>query len=135
MTRISVLAAVVKRGNRYLVCQRPFNKRHGGLWEFPGGKLEKGETLLQAAQRELREELGVAVVEIHEPLLSIADPGSEFVIVFTPVAIEGEPRCLEHVAVLWATSTELYAMRLAPSDRAFVDGVLSVAIDAENVNE
>ena len=39
---IRVLAAVIARGDRYLVCRRPVQKRHGGLWEFPGGKLELG---------------------------------------------------------------------------------------------
>jgi 8-oxo-dGTP pyrophosphatase MutT (NUDIX family) len=46
---ISVLAAVITHQSRYLVCQRPLSKRHGGLWEFPGGKIEPGESLLDAA--------------------------------------------------------------------------------------
>jgi 8-oxo-dGTP pyrophosphatase MutT (NUDIX family) len=59
-----VLAAVIRRQDRYLVCRRPAHKRHGGLWEFPGGKLEPGETLLEAARRELREELGAEVSDL-----------------------------------------------------------------------
>ena len=109
------------RGDRYLVCQRPTHKRHGGLWEFPGGKLEPNETIVDAAHRELREELGVYAVEIHDPALSVCDPGSAFVIHFTPVVIDGEPQCLEHVALQWLTLSELLDIPLAPSDRAFVD--------------
>ena len=50
-----VLAAVVRRDDRYLVCRRPAHKRHGGLWEFPGGKIHAGETLLGAARRAERD--------------------------------------------------------------------------------
>ncbi len=46
------------------------NERHGGLWEFPGGKIEQGESLLEARNRELVEELSVAVVRVGEPLFS-----------------------------------------------------------------
>src|SRR5688572_7033833 len=77
---IRVLAAVVHRNGKYLICQRPLNKRHGGLWEFPGGKIESGETNLDAAQRELQEELSVSVTGVRAVLFSSQDPGSEFVI-------------------------------------------------------
>ena len=84
MALTSVLAAVVQRNDKYLICQRPVHKRHGSLWEFPGGKLEAGETYLDAAQRELAEELGVKALTVGSPLFSIADPGSEFLIEFVP---------------------------------------------------
>jgi 8-oxo-dGTP diphosphatase len=118
---ILVLAAVVNRGNRYLVCQRPVEKRHGGLWEFPGGKLEEGESYLEAARRELREELGISVLKTADPLFSIRDPGSVFVIDFVPTSVEGEPVCLEHTALRWADLSELESLDLAPSDRQFVE--------------
>jgi 8-oxo-dGTP pyrophosphatase MutT (NUDIX family) len=101
MTVTNVLAAVIERGGRYLVCQRPAHKRHGGLWEFPGGKLEAGESYLDAARREMSEELGVGVVSVDEPLASFTDPGSPCVIDFVPVVIDGDPQCLEHSAVKW----------------------------------
>lgn len=121
---IPVLAAVVRRDDRYLICQRPAHKRHGGFWEFPGGKLEDGESDLDAARRELREELDVFVTETKSALFSIRDPGSAFVIAFVPTTIEGEPVTLEHTALRWANLNELALLELAPSDRRFVEFLL-----------
>lgn len=118
--KIRVVAAVIERDGRYLVGERPTNKRHGGLWEFPGGKLEFGETVLVAARRELTEELGVQVLAVGEKLYAIEDPGSNFVIEFHSTEITGEPVCHEHSALIWATVDELLPMALAPSDRRFV---------------
>ncbi len=123
--QIRVLAAVIQRGDDFLICQRPHHKRHAGLWEFPGGKLEPNESLLDAAKRELFEELGVTTIEVHPPLLAVADPGSVFVIEFVPTVIEGDPACLEHAALRWAPLDDLPALPLAPSDRRFVEFLLS----------
>ncbi|MEZ4379662.1 MAG: NUDIX domain-containing protein, partial [Gemmatimonadales bacterium] len=109
-----VIAAVLERNGRYLVGRRPIQKRHGGLWEFPGGKFEPGETVLDAATRELAEELGVEVVRVHELLFAIDDPGSHFVIEFHPTEFLGEPDSLEHSSLHWASLEELQAMELAP---------------------
>lgn len=118
--RIDVLAAVITRSDRYLVCQRPLTKRHGGLWEFPGGKIESGESLLDAADRELTEELNVAAVSVGEPIFTAHDDGSPFVVSFVPTQIAGDPVCLEHTALRWASLEEIEQLELAPSDRRFV---------------
>jgi len=117
---IRVLASVIQRENRLLVCQRPPHKRHGGLWEFPGGKVKARESDLEAARRELREELGVNVTEVGPVAFSVADPGSDFVIEFLPVRIEGEPECLEHLALVWREEEDILSLALAPSDRRYV---------------
>lgn len=121
---VRVLAAVITRGDRYLVCRRPVHKRHGGLWEFPGGKLEPGENDAGAAARELREELGVGVSAVGAEAFAVHDEGSPFLIAFVPVRIDGEPACLEHSALAWATAAELLGYALAPSDRRFVEWVV-----------
>ncbi|MDX2194201.1 MAG: (deoxy)nucleoside triphosphate pyrophosphohydrolase [Gemmatimonadales bacterium] len=116
---IPVLAAVLRRDGRYLVGLRPAHKRHGGLWEFPGGKCEPGESLGAAARRELAEELGLRVTAVGAELLRVHDAGSPFEIVFTVVDAEGEPVAHEHAALRWATVAELGALPLAPSDARF----------------
>jgi 8-oxo-dGTP diphosphatase len=122
--RIRVVAAVIAIDGRYLVCQRPHAKRHGGLWEFPGGKVAEGESDLLAVRRELLEELGVEVREIGRELFTAADPDSIFDIAFIETVIAGEPRCIEHVAIEWATADGLHELDLAPTDRRFVDTAL-----------
>jgi mutator protein MutT len=118
---IRVVAAVVERDGVYLLGLRPREKRHGGLWEFPGGKLDEGETVEEAVRRELNEELDVEVETVGAHLLSIADEDSPFVIEFHVVAIIGEPTAHEHEEIGWFTPTELSAMPLAPADHTFAE--------------
>jgi len=118
---VRVVAAVIQRDGRLLVCERPANKRQGGLWEFPGGKVEPGESDFEAVSRELAEELGVSVHSVGAVEFSFNDPGSHFVIEFLPVEIAGEPECLEHAALAWVKEAELLAYGLAPTDRRYVE--------------
>jgi mutator protein MutT len=126
---IRVLAAVIQRNGRFLVCRRPDHKRHGGLWEFPGGKIEAGETDFQAAERELAEELDVRVTSVGDLLLAVADPGSAFRIEFLQVEIEGNPRCIEHTELAWAVPADVVSMTLAPSDRHFAEHFVATTND------
>jgi len=121
LSAIQVIAAVISRGDRFMICQRSYQKRHGGLWEFPGGKCEPGESISDTAQRELREELSVAVIEVGAQELALSDPGSPFLIIFTPVTISGEPTCNEHIAIQWLPLEELLQLPLAPTDRKYVE--------------
>ena len=130
--RIRVVAAVIRRGADYLICQRPSHKRHGGLWEFPGGKLEIGETILDAARRELGEELGVAVERVSDVEFSVNDPGSNFVIEFHPVEITGEPKCLEHEQLAWVSREELLQRDMAPSDLLFARHIADQNVNGDD---
>ena len=122
---IRVLASVIRKDGMFLLCQRPEHKRHGGLWEFPGGKVESGESDLEAADRELTEELGVRALVVGQVEFSISDPGSPFVIEFLDTQIDGEPQCIEHASHAWAPLHELPRYELAPSDRRYVEFLLS----------
>ncbi len=129
-----VVACIIERDARLLVCQRPSHKRHGGLWEFPGGKCEPGETDLDAARRELNEELGIEVQEVRSEEFAVHDPGSPFLIAFVRVIVTGEPVCREHTDLMWATPCELMQLPLAPSDCRYVEFVLErVATAASRV--
>lgn len=116
---IPVLAAVISRNGSVLIAQRARHKRHGGLWEFPGGKIQPGESLLEAARREIDEELGMSVARVGPVLFEQQDPGSSFLIKFVEVEAEGDPLPSEHEAVVWAFPHELSQYSLAPSDRVF----------------
>lgn len=124
-SNVRVVAAVIARADTLLVCQRPPHKRHGALLEFPGGKVEPGESDAGAATRELAEELGVTVTAVGPELFAVTDPGSPFHIAFVPVTITGEPQCLEHTAHVWGTPRELQQLPLAPGDRLFVEFLIA----------
>ena len=118
---LDVLAAVVRDGERFLVCKRPEGKRHEGLWEFPGGKITPGESREDAAARELREELDLELLRAAESRFSFRDPGSPFVIHFMEVEAAGKPRLREHDEFRWVAAPDLLDLPLAPADRAFAE--------------
>ena len=70
--KIRVVAAVVERRGKYLVCRRPAHKRHADKWEFPGGKVHAGESDSDAIRRELDEELAVDARATADPLVHVA---------------------------------------------------------------
>lgn len=116
---VPVVAAVICRDGRYLLGRRPEHKRHGGLWEFPGGKILDGESRLEAARRELAEELALEVEALGALLHSVRDPGAPYVIEFVEVEARGEPVALEHSSVEWFTAAEIRELALAPADATF----------------
>lgn len=115
-----VVAAVIERRGRFLVGRRPRGKRHGGLWEFPGGKVLDGESFGDAIARELREELGLGVERLGRVLSRVRDPGSVFEIIFVEVSASGEPAPAEHETIAWFGREELSRLALAPADARFV---------------
>jgi 8-oxo-dGTP pyrophosphatase MutT (NUDIX family) len=98
---IRVLAAVIRRNDRFLLCRRPSWKRHGGLWEFPGGKLEPGETPLEAAARELAEECCLRATELRElgGFWAVPAYSTEFVHVFEATGLREAPGGEEGIEV------------------------------------
>ncbi len=121
---IHVVAAVVMNGERLLLCQRPEGKRHGGLWEFPGGKVLEDESFADAARREMIEELGVHARSVRGELGRFHDEGSEFLIHFLQVEVDGQPIAHEHQALGWFLPEEARQLALAPADRQFLDSLL-----------
>ena len=118
--KIRVVASVIARDSKYLICQRPIHKRHGGLWEFPGGKIRDGESNFDAARRELGEELQVEVVGVGRRLFTAMDPDSPFSIEFFKVEIKGEIEAIEHTEARWGSVFEMTNFFFAPADKRFV---------------
>ena len=115
-----VAAAVTSRADgRVLVAQRNADDMLGGLWEFPGGKREDGETLAGCLVREMREELDVEV-EVGELLVVVRHAYTHFRITlhaFRCRLAAGEPRCLDCAAFRWVTLAELDALPMSVADR------------------
>lgn len=122
---VDVVAAVIRNGRGHLLIgQRPAHKRHGGLWEFPGGKVDPGETLADAVARELQEELRLTATWVApEPVFARQDPGQPFRILFVEAGAGGDPVLLEHQAVAWIPVPPPEGYALAPSDAAFVEAL------------
>ncbi len=120
MELVDVVAAVVRRDGKYLLCLRPKHKRHGGLWEFPGGKVEKGEGFDEALRREIAEELGLSTVRVGEVLFTSQEHDSVFRIHFIQAEVSGVPVPHEHEQVSWRSVEDMTQMALAPIDFKFV---------------
>lgn len=121
MSRLRVVGGAALRGGRVLMAQRR-GGHYDGLWEFPGGKVEAGETDAVALARELSEELGIDVV-VHEWLGTGHDDKVE--LHCYRVAFEGEARALEHAALRWVPLDELAGVAVPPPDVPTVDALLS----------
>ena len=111
---IDVTAAVIARGGRVLLCRRPEGKRCAGLWEFPGGKAEPGETLEGCLARECREELDVEL-RVGRALACVARDGLRITFFAAQIA-RGEPQLREHSALAWVTPEQARTYALCPSD-------------------
>lgn len=110
MRRIHVAAAVIRGADgRILIARRADTQHQGGLWEFPGGKVEPGETVEAALARELQEELNIAVTQAR-PLIKVQHdyPDKQVLLdVWEVSAFTGEPHGVEGQPLAWVTSREL----------------------------
>lgn len=117
--RYTVTAAVIWRDGRVLLARRPENGLLGGLWEFPGGKLESGETLETCLEREIREELGVRI-RVGEPIGIFKHAYTHFKVTlhaFRCGLLEGEPKPLEASELAWVLPAELSHYPMGKIDR------------------
>lgn len=120
-------AALIDEAGRVLAQQRPAGKGHGGLWEFPGGKLEPGETPEAALARELAEELGVVVApEDMTPLSFASEAAGEqhlLLLLYVIRRWRGEPQALEAAQMRWVGMDELEVLPMPPADRPLVEAL------------
>jgi len=115
---IDVVAALIWEKDKFLICQRPANKTRGLLWEFVGGKVEKGETLQQALMRECAEELAINI-EVGKQFMQVVHQYPDMLIrltLFHCTIPSGYPQALEHNALEWIHPSQTDRYEFCPAD-------------------
>lgn len=119
-----VACALVDADRRVLIAQRPVGKSMAGLWEFPGGKVEAGETPEAALIRELQEELGVLTQTACLAPVSFASHSYESFHLLMPLYAcrkwQGQPEPKEHAALKWVRPQRLRDFSMPPADEPLV---------------
>ena len=122
---VEVVAGLIWDKDKFLICQRPENKARGLLWEFPGGKVEAGETLPQALQRECMEELAVKL-DVRDQFMQVEHKYPDIFIrltLFHCVISEGVPQTLEHNALRWIHPSETNHFTFCPADADILEEI------------
>lgn len=125
MKTIEVVAALICKNGRFLICRRPTGKARGGLYEFPGGKVEAGEMPRQALRRECLEELAIDT-RIHDAVADVEHSYPELTIhltLYRTEILQGEPQALEHDDLQWITADQLEDHPFCPADVAFHEAI------------
>jgi mutator protein MutT len=120
--KVNVVAAIIRRAGKILITQR-FDKAHlGGMWEFPGGKVEAGETLEATLQREIREELGIKIQVDDEYLRTEHDYPAKSIRLhfFNCTILEGEPQPLDVADLRWVEPPQLSDFQFPPADAELI---------------
>jgi len=119
-----VACALVDADRRVLIAQRPEGKSMAGLWEFPGGKVEPGETPEAALIRELAEELEIETRQACLAPLSFASHAYESIHLLMPLYVcrkwQGTPRAREHAALKWVRPQALRDFAMPPADEPLI---------------
>lgn len=113
-----VVAALIWDGDCFMACQRPANKARGLLWEFVGGKVERGETREQALIRECKEELNITVA-VHDIFMEVTHEYPDITVhltLFNALIVSGVPEKLEHNDIRWITVDEIDTLEFCPAD-------------------
>ncbi|MBO4933077.1 MAG: (deoxy)nucleoside triphosphate pyrophosphohydrolase [Clostridia bacterium] len=115
---VEVVAALIRDGDRFMICQRPEGKKRALLWEFVGGKVESGETKEAALIRECMEELAVTVAP-QEIFMDVTHEYPDITVhltLFNAVITEGVPQKLEHNDIRFITVDEIPQYDFCPAD-------------------
>lgn len=125
---VEVVAALIWKGNKFMICQRPAHKARGLLWEFVGGKVERGETKKQALIRECKEELDV-LLSVGDVFVSVIHEYPDLTVhltLFNANIAEGEPQKLEHNDIQWIMPSEIPNYDFCPADKEILAKICEV---------
>ena len=122
-----VTAAVISDGDKILITRRPKDKRHPGLWEFPGGKVDPGESPEKALCREIREELDaeVQVMEIFEVVFHRYDWGPVLILAYSCRLITSSIHNIGVSEHRWIHPRELHEFPILPADQPIIDRLVN----------
>ena len=113
-----VVAAIIWNNNKFMICQRPPGKARAMLWEFVGGKVERGESKEEALQRECREELGVRI-SVGDVFAEVCHEYPDITVhltLFNARITDGAPQKLEHNDIKWISPEEIPMYGFCPAD-------------------
>ena len=125
---VEVVAALIWKNGKFMICRRPAHKARGLLWEFVGGKVEPGETKEQALVRECREELAVTVA-VQDEFMSLVHEYPDITIhltVFNAYIAESVPQLLEHNDIRWIPPKEIKNYDFCPADNKILEKIAEV---------
>jgi A/G-specific adenine glycosylase len=121
-----IVAAAIEKNGRFLLGKRPPDGLLGGLWEFPGGKVEPGETLPQCLRREIKEELGLRI-KVGKPITSLDHAYTHFKITlhaFECELVSGQPQALQVQDFKWVRMSELKRYAFAKTDLRIISAIV-----------
>ena len=122
---IEVVAGVIYKDNKFLIAQRNLKKSQGGLWEFPGGKIETNETIEEAIIREIKEELDTDI-NVGDLIDTIEYDYPNFHLsmdCFWCEILQGELELKEHESARWLSKEKLYSVDWLPADIGLIEKI------------
>lgn len=127
MKRVEVVSAVIQNDSKIFYAQRNLSKSMGGKWEFPGGKIEEGETREEALVREIKEELDSDII-VDKYLMTVEHDYPTFHITmhaYLCTLVKGELILKEHNDCVWLSKEELLSLDWADADKPIVNIIIN----------
>ena len=121
----NVVAALIWKGDKFMICQRPSHKARGLMWEFVGGKVEEGESFENALIRECREELAIEIkpLDVFTEVKHVYPDITISLTLFNAVLTSGEPVLLEHEDLRWIKPLEIDEYQFCPADKEILEKI------------